>query len=67
MVARVCSFFSVVLLICLVSGCGNSKTPTGPELGSVQAYLDENPDVAARVNEGDGGDVEEDDDTYDDE
>ena len=37
-------------------GCGPSTAPTGPEEGSIQAYLDENPDVAARINEGDGPD-----------
>ena len=34
------------------AGCGPTSKPTGPEKGSVQAYLDENPDVAARIDEG---------------
>lgn len=43
-------------LLCLV-GCTPAATPTGPEKGSVQAYLDENPDVASRIDE--GADMEE--------
>ncbi|MDV6029615.1 MAG: hypothetical protein F9B45_05820 [Phycisphaera sp. RhM] len=32
-------------------GCGPSTEPTGPEEGSVQAYLDANPEAAARIDE----------------
>ncbi|QDV41873.1 hypothetical protein Enr13x_17160 [Stieleria neptunia] len=32
-------------------GCGPSKEPTGPDEGSVQAYLDANPEAAARIDE----------------
>ncbi|MCA9137155.1 MAG: hypothetical protein KDB00_10360 [Planctomycetales bacterium] len=39
-------------------GCTPATTPTGPEKGSVQAYLDENPDVAARIDEGGGEETE---------
>ena len=59
--------FVAGLSLALVSGCGDSNAPQGPEPGSVQRYLDDNPDVAARLNEGDGPEEEEDSDTYDDE
>ncbi|MEO1524901.1 MAG: hypothetical protein AAFX06_05665 [Planctomycetota bacterium] len=65
MTVRIRLITSLLVLIGLVSGCGDANQPQGPEPGSVQAYLDENPDVAARVNEGDG--VEEDGDSFDDE
>ena len=32
-------------------GCGPSMEPTGPDEGSVQAYLDANPEAAARIDE----------------
>ncbi|QEG00563.1 hypothetical protein Mal15_46340 [Stieleria maiorica] len=46
------------LVLC---GCGPSKEPTGPEEGSIQAYLDANPEAAARIDEDD--ESEEDDGT----
>ena len=58
---RVCYCFVCATFI-FISGCGRDKTPKGPELGSVQKYLDDNPDIAARVNE---DDVESDDDSGD--
>lgn len=71
MSSRVCFFHSLLFLVCLSLGCGDSNVPEGPEKGSVQAYLDANPDVAARANEGDGDDgsdeVEGDGDSFDDE
>ena len=36
---------SIALLF--VVGCGENNAPKKPEMGSVQAYLDANPDVAA--------------------
>ena len=43
-----------VLLIPFSLGCAESKKVEGPEEGSLQAYLDANPDVAAEEeNEGD--------------
>ena len=65
MFARAGVLLSLFYIIGLFVGCGDSKAPQGPEKGSVQAYLDENPDAAARVNEGD--EVEEDNDSFDDE
>ena len=45
--------YIALLLIgpCALSGCGPSTDPTGPERGSVQAYLDANPEAAARIDE----------------
>ena len=33
---------SICFMIC---GCAETQTPQGPEVGSVQAYLDENPEA----------------------
>ena len=55
--------YTVVLLgVCGVAlpGCGPGTQPEGPERGSVQAYLDENPDVAARIDEGEYTEEEDD-------
>lgn len=43
--------FLVVFCLAALPGCGSGNTPQGPEPGSVQNYLDENPEVAARVDE----------------
>lgn len=50
---RLVNFTSVLLVIgaFLSAGCGPSNEPTGPAKGSVQEYLDANPDIAARVDE----------------
>ena len=55
---------AVALCVLAASGCSPSNEPTGPEQGSVQAYLDENPDVASRIDE-DVEDEDEDDGTGD--
>ena len=45
---------SVFALLVIASiGCTPAKEPEGPADGSIQAYLDENPDVAARVDDDD--------------
>ena len=45
------SFALALIGILSTVGCGGSKEPEGPEMGSIQAYLDENPDAAARIDE----------------
>lgn len=45
---RICAFAVLIGVL----GCSPAKTPTGPAEGSVQEYLDQNPDVAARIDEG---------------
>ncbi|TWU36215.1 hypothetical protein [Novipirellula artificiosorum] len=47
--ACLCCFVAVMV------GCSSSNEPTAPEAGVLEGYLDENPEIAARVNEGDEG------------
>lgn len=56
-----CQIF--LFLICVstavvpLAGCGSDMTPTGPEPGSVQAYLDAHPEAMEDPEEEpDGGD-----------
>lgn len=58
---RVVLFLFGCVILVSQNGCGRDMTPTGPEQGAVQSYLDENPDVAARLDE-DTEENEDDDD-----
>ena len=46
-------YTSALVLVGILSavGCSGGKEPEGPEMGSIQEYLDENPDAAARIDE----------------
>ena len=33
-----------------VTGCSSDATPTGPDGGAIEAYLDEHPEAAARID-----------------
>jgi hypothetical protein len=46
-------YSGALVLIGILSsvGCTGGKEPQGPEMGSIQKYLDENPDAAARIDE----------------
>ncbi len=50
------AFAMIVLMLCATLGCTPPKEPTGPAEGSVQEYLDANPDVAARIDEDEADD-----------
>ena len=49
-----CSYLFLIVFSCVLlplAGCSGSQTPSGPEKGSVQRYLDENPEAAARIDQ----------------
>mgnify|MGYP006192065975 FL=1 len=43
---------------CLLTGCNTTTEPTGPELGALESYLDENPEQ--RIDNDQDADAEED-------